>query len=206
MSDAFDRLRAEIRGCTLCAPHLPLGPRPLVRGRPTARLLIVSQAPGQKAHQSGLSFADASGDRLRAWLALDRASFYDETRVAIMPLGFCYPGRDPRGGDRPPRRECAPLWHAALRRLLPEVGLTLLVGSYAIRYYLPQTRARPVGEAIARWRDFLPEFFPLPHPSWRVGLWLRRHSWFEAEVLPELRARVAAILAAPARCAPCRRR
>jgi uracil-DNA glycosylase len=194
MSEAFDRLMVEIRGCAICAAHLPLGARPVVRGRPAARLLVISQAPGLAAHQSGLSFDDRSGDRLRDWLALDRAAFYDETRVAIMPIGFCYPGRDPAGGDRPPRRECAPRWHLALRRLLPAVELTLLVGGYAIRYYLPQTRARPIGEAIARWRDFLPTFFPLPHPSWRVARWLHEHPWFAAEALPELRARVAGIL------------
>jgi uracil-DNA glycosylase len=206
MRDAFDRLFAEIRSCTLCAAHLPLGTRPLVRGRPAARLLIISQAPGKRAHSSGLSFDDRSGDRLRDWLALDRTAFYDETRVAIMPIGFCYPGRAPGGGDLPPRRECAPHWHEALRRRLPAVALTLLVGSHAIRYYLPQTRAWPIGEAIARWREFLPEFFPLPHPSWRVTSWLRRHPWFAAEALPELRAGIAVILDPPLRSAPCRDR
>ncbi|HJU18429.1 MAG TPA: uracil-DNA glycosylase family protein [Stellaceae bacterium] len=203
MDDAFDRLIAEIRGCTLCAAHLPLGPRPVVRGRPSARLLIISQAPGQKAHHSGLSFDDRSGERLREWLGLNRAVFWDESRVAIMPLGFCYPGRAPGGGDRPPRPECAPHWHGALRSLLPAIELTLLVGSYAIRHYLPQTRARPAGEAIAQWRDFLPDFFPLPHPSWRVALWQRQNPWFETEVLPELRARLALILGPHSRSAPC---
>ncbi|MGH7109561.1 MAG: uracil-DNA glycosylase family protein [Stellaceae bacterium] len=206
MSEAFDRLMAEIRGCTVCAPHLPREPRPLVRAGPSARLLIISQAPGLKAHESGLSFDDDSGERLRAWLALDRATFYDEARVAIAPIGFCYPGRACNGGDRPPRRECAPLWQARLRRELPAVALTLLVGSYAIRYALPQTRAQPMGEVIARWRAFLPDFFPLPHPSWRVTLWLRRNPWFAAEALPELRARLARTLNGTARSAPCPRR
>ena len=206
MSEAFDRLMAGIRGCTVCAPDLPLGPRPLVHARPSARLLIVSQAPGLKAHESGLSFDDDSGERLRAWLGLDRAAFYDETRVAIAPIGFCYPGRAPNGGDRPPRRECAPLWQAPLRRQLPAVRLTLLVGSHAIRHYLPQTRTRPMGETLARWRDCPPAFFPLPHPSWRVVLWLRRNPWFAAEALPELRARLAYVLNGTARSAPCPRR
>jgi uracil-DNA glycosylase len=205
MSEAFDRLLAEIRGCTLCAAHLPLGPRPIVRGRPSARLLIISQAPGLKAHKSGLSFDDDSGERLRNWLGLDRAAFWDESRVAIMPIGFCYPGKAPGGGDRPPRPECAPRWHGALRAQLPAIALTLLVGSYAIRRYLPQTRGRPMGDAIAHWRDCPPEFFPLPHPSWRVARWLRDHPWFEAEALPQLRARLALILG-PARSAPCRDR
>ncbi|MGH7029829.1 MAG: uracil-DNA glycosylase family protein [Stellaceae bacterium] len=190
LSDEFDRLLAEIRGCRVCAAQLPLGPRPIVRGRPSARLLIVSQAPGTRVHATGLSFDDRSGDRLRAWLGLDRDTFYDESRVAIMPIGFCYPGRS-KGGDRPPRPECAPLWHARLRALLPAVGLTLLVGSHAIHYYLPATRSGSMTEAIARWPELLPGFFVLPHPSWRAALWLSRNSWFETELLPVLRARVA---------------
>jgi uracil-DNA glycosylase len=138
---AFDRFIAEIRACTLCAPHLPLGPRPVLRGRPSARLLIISQAPGTRVHETGLSFNDRSGDRLRAWLALDRETFYDETRIAIAPMGFCYPGRDGKGGDLPPRRECAPLWHARLLASFRAVELTLLVGSYAISYYVPGARS-----------------------------------------------------------------
>jgi uracil-DNA glycosylase len=194
---AFDRLLAEIRACTICAPHLPLGPRPILRGRPSARLLIISQAPGRQVHETRLSFNDRSGDRLRAWLALDRETFYDEARVAILGVAFCYPGRDAKGGDLPPRPECAPRWHTPLRALFPAIGLTLLVGSYAIDYYLPGARRRSMTEAIMRWRDFLPEFFVLPHPSWRSTLWLREHPWFESEVLPELRARAAAVLSAP---------
>jgi uracil-DNA glycosylase len=188
---AFDRLIAEIRACTICAPHLPFGPRPVLRGRPSARLLIISQAPGTRVHETGLSFNDRSGDRLRAWLALDRETFYDETRVAIVPMGFCYPGRDGKGGDLPPRRECAPLWHARLHTLLPAVELTLLVGSYAIDYYLPGSRTRSMTEAIAAWRNVMPGVFVLPHPSWRTTRWLRDNPWFENEALPELRPRVA---------------
>src|SRR5260370_36450888 len=125
---AFERFIAEIRACTLCAPDLPLGPRPVLRGRPSARLLIISQAPGTRVHETGLSFNDRSGDRLRAWLALDRETFYDETRIAIAPMGFCYPGRDGKAGDLPPRRECAPLWHPRFLASVPAVALTLLVG------------------------------------------------------------------------------
>jgi uracil-DNA glycosylase len=190
-----ERLLAELRTCAVCAATLPLGPRPVVRGRPSARLLIVSQAPGTRAHETGLSFNDASGERLRDWLGIDRETFYDEEHVAIMPMGFCYPGRDARGGDRPPRRECAPLWHGRLRPHLTAVRLTLLVGSYAIRHYLPQSRRRAMNETIAAWRDYLPQFFVLPHPSWRTTLWLRANPWFEAETLPELRARVTRALA-----------
>ncbi len=203
---AFRRLLAEIRSCTVCAPFLPLGPRPVVRGRPSARLLIISQAPGRLVHETALSFNDRSGDRLRAWLALDRETFYDEARVAIMPIGFCYPGRDAKGGDLPPRPECAPLWHARLLASFPAVELTLLVGSYAIGYYLAGSRSRSMTETIARWRDFLPEYFVLPHPSWRTTRWLRDHPWFENEAVPELRARVANALSPTPRSAPCPRR
>jgi uracil-DNA glycosylase len=203
---AFVRLIAEIRACTVCAPDLPLGPRPVLRGRPSARLLIISQAPGTRVHETGLSFNDRSGDRLRAWLALDRETFYDETRIAIAPMGFCYPGRDGKGGDLPPRRECAPLWHAQLLAFFPAVELTLLVGSYAISYYVPGARAGSMTDAVTRWRELLPEVFVLPHPSWRTTRWLRDNPWFESEALPELRARVAVAINPPPRSAPCRRR
>jgi uracil-DNA glycosylase len=190
MREAFDRLVTEIRACRICAAHLPLGPRPVLRGRPSARLLIISQAPGTRVHETGLSFNDRSGDRLREWLAVDCDIFYDESRVAIVPMGFCYPGRDLKGGDLPPRPECAPHWHAQLRPHFPAIELTLLVGSYAIDYYLPDAGRRSMTAAIERWRDFLPEYFLLPHPSWRTTRWLRDNPWFEDEVLPELRARV----------------
>jgi uracil-DNA glycosylase len=203
----LERLLAAIRSCTVCAADLPLGPRPIVRGRATARLLIVSQAPSIRVHQSGLSFNDRSGDRLRFWLGLNRATFYDESRVAIMPVGFCYPGRDGKSGDLPPRRECAPLWHARLRALLPAIELTLLVGRHAIGCCLPSQRMLSMTRVVERWGDFLPAFFVLPHPSWHTTRWLRDHPWFESEVLPELRARVAAAVSSRTpRCAPCLRR
>jgi uracil-DNA glycosylase len=191
---AFDRLLAEVRACTVCAPHLPLGPRPVLRGRPSARMLIISQAPGTRVHETGLSFNDRSGDRLREWLALDREIFYDESRVAILPIGLCYPGRDTRGGDLPPRRECAPRWQAPLRAVFPAIELTLLVGSYAINYYLPRSRRRSMTETVARWRDFLPEYFVLPHPSWRTIGWRRANPWFENEALVDLRTRIGRVL------------
>jgi uracil-DNA glycosylase len=211
MSEDFEDLLAEIRACTVCASCLPFGPRPVLRGWPSARLLIVSQAPGAQVHETGLSFDDRSGDRLRAWLDLDREAFYDEALVAIMPIGFCYPGRDARGGDLPPRAECAPLWHARLRRLLPAVELTLLVGRYAIAYYLPRLRRRSMTETLACWREFLPEYFVLPHPSWHTIRWLRDNPSFENEALPELRARIGKVLDPEAfnrrpRSAPCPRR
>lgn len=204
MSDPeFHRLLAEIRACTRCAADLPLGPNPIVRGTPASRLLIVSQAPGTRVHETGLSFDDRSGDRLRDWLGIGRDVFYDEDRVAVMGMGFCYPGRDAKGGDLPPRRECAPLWHPRLRPHFAAAELTLLVGSYAIDRYLGR---QPMGAAIARWREFLPGYFVLPHPSWRTVLWERANPWFAAELLPELRAQVAAALTPPARSAPCPRR
>jgi uracil-DNA glycosylase len=192
--DGFDRLLAEIRACRRCESDLPFGPRPVLRGRPTARLLIVSQAPGSRVHETGLSFNDRSGDRLRLWLGLDRAAFYDESRVAIIGMGFCYPGCDNSGGDRPPRPECAPLWHPRLRPHFADVRLTLLVGSHAIRHYLPQTRRRSMSAVLDRWRDHLPEYFVLPHPSWRTIAWDRANPWFAAELLPQLRAAVTAAL------------
>jgi uracil-DNA glycosylase len=169
-----------------------------VRARSSARLLIVSQAPGTKVHETGLSFNDRSGDRLRQWLALDRETFYDERRVAIVGMGFCYPGRDKNGGDLPPRPECAPLWHARILAELTRIELTLLVGSYAIDYYLRADAKRTMSETVAAWRDYLPRFMPLPHPSWRTTLFEQRNPWFEAELLPELRQRVAALVAARA--------
>ena len=202
----FDRLLTEIRACTICLPHLPLGPRPVLRGRASARLLIISQAPGTRVHETGLSFDDRSGDRLRDWLALDRDTFYDEQRVAIMPMGFCYPGRDAKGGDLPPRPECAPHWHAVLRAHFPAIELTLLVGKCAIAYYVPGSGRRSMTAIIECWPNFLPVYFVLPHPSWHTIRWLRDNPWFEREALPELRSRVGQILNPTLRSAPYPRR
>ncbi len=189
-------LMGEVRACKVCAAHLPLGPRPVLRGLPSARLLVVSQAPGTRVHETGLSFNDRSGDRLRHWLGIDRDTFYDESRVAVLPMGMCYPGRFPQGGDRPPRPECAPLWHARILAAWPEIALTLLVGSYAIDYYLDRRRKRSMTETVRAWRNYVPKCFPLPHPSWRTTDWEKRNGWFGEEVLPELRRRVAALVQA----------
>lgn len=194
---ALDTVLAEARACRLCAAHLPLGPRPVLRASATARLLIVGQAPGTRVHETGIPWNDPSGDRLRRWLALDRDAFYDERRIAIIPVGFCYPGRHERGGDKPPRPECAPTWHEPLRALLPSIGLTLLVGQYAQAFYLGERRQATLTETVRHWRDYLPEFLPTPHPSWRSVVWLRRNPWFDAEVVPELRRRVAALVGRP---------
>jgi uracil-DNA glycosylase len=180
----IERLLREIRACRACAAHLPLGPRPVVHMSATARLLIASQAPGTKVHETGVSFNDASGDRLRAWLDMDRETFYDATRVALLPVGLCYPGRLSTGGDAPPRPECAPLWRDRIKAAMPNIGLTLLVGSYAQNIELG---AGSVAARVENFRDYLPRYFPLPHPSWRTSGWERRNPWFAAEVLPALR-------------------
>ncbi|MGE5476467.1 MAG: uracil-DNA glycosylase family protein [Bacteroidales bacterium] len=195
MDDTFAATLARIRTCTLCAPYLPLGPRPILRASPTARLLIVGQAPGTKVHETGIPWNDRSGDRLREWLGLDRDTFYDEARIAIVPTGLCYPGRAVGGGDLPPRPECAPLWHPVILPLLTEVRLTLAVGSYAQAALLGGRRRATMTETVAAWRDTLGSgIVPLPHPSWRTTAWQRKNPWFDAELLPELRARVHTLL------------
>ncbi len=196
--ESLAALLARIRQCRLCAAHLPLGPNPVLRAAPSARLLIVGQAPGTKVHATGIPWNDPSGDRLREWLALDRDTFYDETRVAIVPMGFCYPGRLPKGGDAPPRPECAPAWHAPLLERLPHLRLTLLVGAYAQAHYLGDRRGASLAETVRGFRDFLPAYLPLPHPSWRTRHWAKRNDWFERDVIPALRRRVKAAIAGTA--------
>jgi uracil-DNA glycosylase len=178
---------AFARACTICR-DLPLGPRPIFRVASEARLLIIGQAPGRKAHVTGIPWNDASGDRLRLWMGLTRDEFYAATGVAILPVGFCYPGRAPTGGDAKPRPECAMAWHERLRALMPGITLTLLVGGSAQALALGPGG---VAKRVAAWHDFLPEHLPLPHPSWRTIGWERRNPWFAAELLPELRRRVA---------------
>lgn len=185
-------LLEEVRACRHCAADLPLGPNPVVRASATARLLIIGQAPGTKVHASGIPWNDPSGQRLREWLAMDEATFYDESRVAIMPMGFCYPGRG-KSGDLPPSPDCAPLWHERLLQEMPAVELVLLVGSYAQTHYLGPSR-ETLAARVQRYRDFAPRYLPLPHPSPRNTLWLRRNPWFEAEVVPALRSRVRELL------------
>ena len=188
---SLDDLAAEVRACTYCADKLPLGPRPILRISTTATILIASQAPGTKVHVSGTPWTDASGVRLRNWLGMTPEEFYDPARIAILPMGLCYPGRLPRGGDAPPRPECAPLWRRRLLDAMPGIRLTLLVGSYA------QADALGPGAMTERVRDFakyLPRYFPLPHPSWRTEVWEKRNPWFVTDVLPALRAEVRRVL------------
>jgi len=195
MTTPLDRLLAEIRACRICEAHLPLGPRPVVQASATSRLLIVSQAPGRKVHETGIPFNDPSGDRLREWLGVDRDTFYDAGRIAIAPMGFCFPGTG-KGGDLPPRPECAPAWHPRLFPLLTEVRLTLAIGQYAQAGLIGERRGRTLTDTVQAWREHLARgVLPLPHPSPRNRLWLARNPWFETDLLPVLRERVADALA-----------
>ncbi|MBL8644374.1 MAG: uracil-DNA glycosylase family protein [Rhodospirillaceae bacterium] len=190
----LDDLLQQVRACTLCADHLPLGPRPVLRVKASARILIIGQAPGTKVHETGLPWNDRSGDRLRDWLGVDREIFYDERRIAIMPMGFCYPGVDKNGGDAPPRPECAPTWHPQLWPFLKKVELVLLVGSYAQARYLAGRRKTTMTDTVRAWRTYGPKFLPLPHPSWRNTGWLKKNPWFEAELAPNLKRKVKKLL------------
>ncbi|MFM1895170.1 MAG: hypothetical protein RLZZ385_244 [Pseudomonadota bacterium] len=185
-------LLTRVRACQICAANLPFAPNPVLRAAPSARLLIVGQAPGTKVHATGIPWNDPSGRRLRQWMGVEDETFYDITRVAIIPMGFCYPGRG-AGGDLPPRPECAPQWHGPLLACLPRIRCTLLIGHYAQAYYLPDLRGS-VGERVRRWREFSPRYFVLPHPSPRNQGWLRKHPWFEAEVVPALQATIRQLL------------
>jgi uracil-DNA glycosylase len=193
---ALETLLQEIRGCRHCAAVLPHGPRPVLQAGSSARILLAGQAPGRRVHASGLPFDDPSGERLRSWLGLDRAQFYDRAQIAIVPMGFCYPGTE-RGADLPPRPECAPLWRARVLDLLPHIELTVLIGQYALDWHLgdPGRGRRSVTERVMAWRESAPRVFPLPHPSPRNIAWFRRNAWFEQEVVPQLRQRVGELLA-----------
>lgn len=195
MTDSLEDLSRRARACRLCVDTLlPFEPRPTFRAHHDARLLIVGQAPGSRVYETGIPWNDRSGDRLRDWLQLDRDRFYDPRNIAILPAGFCYPGVDRNGGDKPPRPICAPTWHKEFLAHMPNVALTLLVGGYGQRFYLGSANKKTLGATVASWRDYMPAFLPLPHPSWRNTAWLRRNPWFEQDVLPALRARVAALL------------
>ncbi len=185
----FEALLKKVRACRVCEAHLPFGPRPVLRAAISARLQIVGQAPGRRVHESGIPWNDPSGDRLRDWLQLERERFYDQRHIAIIPAGFCYPGTGP-GGDLPPRPECAPLWHPQLLAHLPQLRLTLLIGTYAQTYYLGDRRKSTLTDTVRAWREYLPNCIPLPHPSPRNQMWLKRNPWFAGEVIPFLRRSV----------------
>lgn len=191
-------LLSEVRACRVCEDELPLGANPVLRASEAARILIVGQAPGTKVHASGIPWNDPSGDRLRDWMGIDREQFYNETQIAIIPMGFCYPGRG-KSGDLPPRKECAELWHEKLLALLPNIELTLLIGSYAQAHYL-NTPHKTLTDRVKVWRTFLPGRLPLVHPSPRNRLWLKNNPWFEVEVVPYLQSRVKTLLSASTPC------
>ena len=190
---SLERVAREARACRLCEAVLPHAPRPVFHIGRGARLMIVGQAPGRRVHETGIPWNDPSGDRLRAWLAMDRTAFYDRAKIAILPTGLCYPGTV-EGSDLPPRPECAPLWHPRFRAALPNIRLTLLVGQYAQAHYLGAARKSSLSETVRAYREYLPNFFPLPHPSWRNTAWITRNPWFEAQLLPALRRAVAKAL------------
>ena len=193
---SLDRLLSEIAACRACAPELAHEPRPVVRVTPATRLLICGQAPGRRVHESGLPFDDPSGDRLRSWMGVDRETFYGHPAIGVAAMAFCFPGTSPKGGDFPPPPRCAQLWRTQLLERLPRVELTLLVGSYAMRWKLGEAAKGPMTGVVARWREFLPDYLVMPHPSWRNTAWLRRNPWFEDEAVPYLRARTADMLTA----------
>ena len=192
MSNQLAVLLRQVRACCVCGPHLPFAPNPVLRAHENARLLIIGQAPGTRVHETGIPWNDPSGDRLRDWLQIDRERFYDEQQIAIIPMGLCYPGKG-KSGDLPPRPECAPLWHDRLQEQLPKLKLRLLVGKYAQDYYL-DTRRQSLAETVQHYSDYLPDYFPLPHPSPRNNRWFRNNPWFETEVLSALQAQLANIM------------
>ncbi|NRF15903.1 uracil-DNA glycosylase family protein [Vibrio coralliilyticus] len=181
----LEDLLQQIRQCRLCEPNLPLGANPIIQASKEAKLLIIGQAPGTRVHKTSIPWNDPSGDRLRQWLKLDKTAFYDATKIAIMPMGLCYPGKG-KSGDLPPRKECAPQWHSKVLEQLPNIGMTLLIGQYAQNYYL-QDKPKTLTETVRAWQQWAPHYLPLPHPSPRNTLWLKRNPWFEAEVVPFIR-------------------
>ncbi len=189
----MDKLLSDIRGCEVCKAHLPLGPRPVVSGHPKAKIIIIGQAPGTKVHNSGIPWDDASGTQLRKWLNITDDLFYDETKIAIVPMGFCYPGKG-KSGDLPPRPECAPLWHKPLFDTMPELKLIILIGQYAQKYYLKKDAKKTLTDTVSEYEKYLPTYFTLPHPSPRNRFWLTKNPWFEDHVVPVLRQKVKEIL------------
>ena len=193
MTQTLARLVQEIRSCTLCTEHLPLGPRPIIQVSSAANILIVGQAPGSRVHETGIPFNDPSGDRLREWMGIDKEVFYDDSRIALVPMGFCFPGTG-KSGDLPPRPECAATWRVKLLERLPNIKLTIVVGQYAQAWHLDKSNKANLTETVVAWKSYWPKAIPLPHPSPRNNIWLKKNPWFEVEVLPSLRRKVKALL------------
>ena len=204
MSKSYDQLHGEIARCRICADRpdgkpLPHEPRPVVWASAQSRILIAGQAPGTRVHRSGKPFTDPSGVRLRDWMDVDEATFYDRSNIAVIPMGFCFPGLDAKGGDLPPRRECAPAWRDRLMAQLSRLQLVMVIGQYAQAWHLGKQRGRTLTETVAQWRDYRNlsdqfEIIPLPHPSWRNNAWIKKNPWFEAELVPHLRRKVKSAL------------
>ncbi|MGO3798364.1 MAG: uracil-DNA glycosylase family protein [Vibrio casei] len=178
----------QVSQCQICAPHLAQGCRPVLQVNPQATVLIIGQAPGLKVHKSGIPFDDASGERLRLWMGIDQYTFYQAEKLAIMPMGLCYPGRG-KSGDLPPRKECAPQWHPTILEHLPNIKLILLIGQYAQQAYL-ENKPKTLTETVQAWQQWAPKYIPLPHPSPRNNIWLKKNPWFEHDVLPYLQQRI----------------
>ncbi|MEE4282643.1 MAG: uracil-DNA glycosylase family protein [Pseudomonadales bacterium] len=189
----FIQLVDEISRCTLCAEHLPLGPRPVIQADPAARILIVGQAPGTAVHKTGIPFNDPSGDRLRTWMGVDRDTFYDQKKIALVPMGFCYPGKG-KGGDLPPRPECAPAWRERLLGQLDNIELTIVMGRYALAWHLNIRPSQTLNAVVANWQQYWPQALPLPHPSPRNSQWLQKHPWVEEDIIPKLQQRIRTLL------------
>lgn len=189
----MQKLLAEIRNCEVCKAHLPLGPRPIVTAHSEARVIIIGQAPGTKVHETGVPWDDPSGKQLRKWLGVTDEEFYDEKKFALVPMGFCYPGKG-KGGDLPPRTECAPLWHQQLWNQMPNLELIILIGTYAQKYYLKEEMKKNLTETVKAYQNYLPKYFPLPHPSPRNRFWLRKNAWFEKEVVPAFQNTIEKVL------------
>ena len=193
--ETLDSLLDSIAACRLCAQSnsnpLPHEPSPVIQAASSAKLLVIGQAPGTRVHETGIPWNDRSGDRLREWLRIERTVFYDPTRLAFMPMGLCFPGQDARGADLPPRKECAPHWHDRVLAQLPQIRTVLLIGQYAQARYLGRNKRKSLTDTVAAWRDYSPRYWPLPHPSWRNNAWIKKHPWFEADLLPALRTHIA---------------
>ena len=193
MSKLLLQLTKEIKACNVCKAHLPLGPRPVIQVGTFARILIVGQAPGSRVHETGIPFDDPSGDRLRTWMGIEKEVFYDNSKVAIVPMGFCFPGTG-KSGDLPPRPECAETWRVKLLDLLPNIALTIVVGQYAQSWHLGESNKGNLTETVRAWREHWPRSIPLPHPSPRNNIWLKKNPWFEEEVLLTLQKKVKALV------------
>ena len=193
MTSDFETTVAAVRACEICKPHLPLGTRPVFQIGPTARILIVGQAPGRRVHETGIPFNDPSGERLRSWMGVDRTVFYDSARIALLPMGFCYPGAG-KSGDLPPRPECAQHWRQKLLAFLPNIELTLVIGQYAHAWHLGARQKDSLTDTVKNWKEYWPGMLALPHPSPRNNLWLRRNPWFDENIVPVLKGRVAQLL------------